>query len=73
VETPPAELFPICANLCLSVVNRFDVVLRAACACADSLVAYPFALRCRTASNSVMIVAIATFNESACPAIGILT
>lgn len=29
--------------------------------------------RCRTASNNVMIVAIATFNESAWPAIGIFT
>ena len=34
---------------------------------------YRIAPRCRTASNSVMIVAIATFSESACPAMGINT
>jgi len=32
-----------------------------------------YAFRCRTASNRVMIVAIATLSESACPAIGMRT
>ena len=33
----------------------------------------PLRVRCRTASNSVMIVAIATLSESAWPAMGIRT